>query len=90
MPEIFTIGQLREVRVREGQSPDSKALLTRYCRNGRIERIGRGLYRKKSFIVSETFNSDPNSESEASQSAVSGGENSLTQELKTKEDDNPD
>lgn len=46
MPTVFTIRQFKEQRVKDGQSPEVKMLLSRYCRNGKIARIGRGVYRK--------------------------------------------
>jgi len=46
MPEIFTIQQLREERLRLGQNADVKMLLSRYCKKGRILRVDKGVYRK--------------------------------------------
>ena len=46
MPTVFTVRQFKEQRVKDGQSPEVKMLLSRYCRNGKIARIGRGAYRK--------------------------------------------
>jgi hypothetical protein len=46
MPDIFTMQQFREERIRLGQSSDVKMLLSRYCKSGKIERMGRGVYRK--------------------------------------------
>ena len=46
MPTVFTVRQFKEQRVKDGQSPEVKMLLSRYCRNGKIARIGRGVYRK--------------------------------------------
>lgn len=46
MPNIFTIEQFKEVREKAGQSADVRMLLSRYCRNGKLERIGRGVFRK--------------------------------------------
>ena len=45
MPPIFTIKQFREERIRQGQSSDVKMILSRYCKRGKIERIGKGMYR---------------------------------------------
>ena len=64
MPEVFNVGQFKEVRVRNGQSEDVKMLLSRYCRSGKLERIGRGVYRKckdaeKGNIVTVTKIGDP-------------------------------
>ena len=46
MPDIFTQQQFKEERIRQGQSSDVKMLLSRYCKSGKIERMGRGVYRK--------------------------------------------
>ena len=46
MPGIFTIEQFKDMRVKEGQSPEVKMLLCRYCKKGKLERIGKGVYRK--------------------------------------------
>ena len=46
MPEVFTIQQFREERVRRGQSPDVRMLLSRYCRKGKIQKLDKGVYRK--------------------------------------------
>ena len=45
MPSIFTIKQFREERIRQGQSGEVKMILSRYCKKGKIERIGIGMYR---------------------------------------------
>jgi len=49
MPGIFTLQQFKEARVKAGQSPDVKMILSRYVKNGKLERIGRGVYRKVGF-----------------------------------------
>lgn len=64
LPEIFTTQQLKETRMREGQSPEVKVLLSRYCKSGKVVRIGRGVYRKGN-IVSETKMSDRSEEENA-------------------------
>ena len=46
MPMVFTIKQFKEMREKEGQSPEVRMLLSRYCKNGKLERVGRGVYRK--------------------------------------------
>ena len=46
MPDIFTIQQFREERIRQGQSSEVRMLLSRYCKSGKIERMGKGFYRK--------------------------------------------
>ena len=45
MPPIFTIKQFQEERIRQGQSGEVKMILSRYCKKGKIERIGQGMYR---------------------------------------------
>ena len=45
MPEVFTLQQFKEERIRQGQSSDANMLLSRYCKKGKIERIARGIYR---------------------------------------------
>ena len=46
MPRIFTTHQFKEERIRQGQSSEVKVLLSRYCKSGKIERMGKGVYRK--------------------------------------------
>ena len=64
MPMVFTIKQFKEMREKEGQSPEVRMLLSRYCKNGKLERVGRGVYRKleagesKSNIVTDTKPTD--------------------------------
>lgn len=65
MPGVFTIKQFKEIRVKEGQSPEVRMLLSRYCKNGKLERVGRGVYRKSAGlgesncnIVSDTKTTD--------------------------------
>ena len=67
LPTIFTIQQFRELREKEGQSTMVKMLLSRYCKNGKLERVGKGVYRQtglKGNMVSVTKMSDhtPNDE----------------------------
>lgn len=45
MPAVFTIQQFREERLRQGQSGDVRMILSRYCKKGKIERMGKGIYR---------------------------------------------
>ena len=45
MPEVFTTQQFREERIRQGQCDEVKMILSRYCKKGKIERIGKGTYR---------------------------------------------
>lgn len=65
MPGVFTIKQFKEIRVKEGQSPEVRMLLSRYCKNGKLERVGCGVYRKSAGlgesncnIVSDTKTTD--------------------------------
>lgn len=46
LAEVFTVQEMQEVRVRDGQSADVRMLLSRYCRSGKLEKIGKGVYRK--------------------------------------------
>ena len=46
VPETFTIHQLREERLRQGQTSDVRMLLSRWCKKGKILRIEKGVYRK--------------------------------------------
>lgn len=46
MPDIFTVQQFREERIRQGQSSEVKVLLSRYCKSGKIERLEKSVYRK--------------------------------------------
>lgn len=46
VPEVFTMKQFQEVRVNAGQSENCAMLLKRYVDNGKIQRVGRGVYRK--------------------------------------------
>ena len=69
MPGVFTIQQFKDMREKEGQSPDVKMLLSRYCKNGKLERVSKGVYRKavgnyndddgQGNIVTVTENTDP-------------------------------
>ncbi len=45
MPEIFTMQQFREERIHQGQSPDARSLLSRYCKKGKVQRLEKGVYR---------------------------------------------
>lgn len=60
MPQVFTMQQFKDMRVREGQSPEVKMLLSRYCKNGKLERVAKGVYRKcgEGNIVTVTKKSD--------------------------------
>ena len=63
MPEVFTIQQFREERIRMGQSPDVKTLLSRYNRSGKVQRLEKGVYRNLTKVagiqVSDAEKSDP-------------------------------
>lgn len=61
MPMIFTLQQFKEQREKEGQSPEVKMLLSRYCKNGKLERIGKGVYRQigTGNMVTVTEKTDP-------------------------------
>lgn len=50
LPEVFTIKQYQEERVKSGQSASSKGLLTRYCAKGILVRISKGVYKKSSIV----------------------------------------
>lgn len=56
MPTVFTMQEFKDVRVKEGQSPEVKMLLSRYCKNGKLERVGRGLYRKANANYNDNYN----------------------------------
>ena len=45
MPEVFTLQQFKEERIRQGLSGEVKMLLARYCRKGKLERMEKGIYR---------------------------------------------
>jgi len=57
LPDVFTVKEFKEQRVKAGQSSEVRMLLSRYCKNGKLERIGRGVY-KKCIIVSVTNKGD--------------------------------
>ena len=45
MPEVFTIQQFREERIRQGQSSEVRTLLSRYTAKGKVQRLEKGVYR---------------------------------------------
>ena len=45
MPEVFTIQQFKEERIRQGQCGEAKTLLSRYAKKGKVERVEKGVYR---------------------------------------------
>lgn len=50
LPEVFTLKQFQEERVKSGQSASSKGLLSRYCDKGILVRISKGVYKKGSIV----------------------------------------
>ncbi len=46
LPETFTLKQFKEVREKNGQSSNVKALLAIYVRKGKLEKVGKGMYKK--------------------------------------------
>ena len=61
LPAVFSVSQMKEVRISNGQSADVNMLLSRYCKNGRLVRVGRGVYRKaeESNIITVINNTHP-------------------------------
>ena len=45
MPAFFTIQEFREERLRQGQGGDVRMILSRYCKKGKIKRMGKGIYK---------------------------------------------
>ena len=61
MADVFTVKELQEQRRKDGQSDYVRMLLSRYCKNGKLIRIGRGVFRKAECnIVTVTKMRDPN------------------------------
>lgn len=46
LPETFTVKQFQDVRVKNGQSANVRALLARYCNNGKLKRLKNGVFQK--------------------------------------------
>ena len=46
LPEVFTLKQFKEIREKNGQSGNVKLLLHRYVKAGKLERVGKGQYKK--------------------------------------------
>lgn len=46
LPNVFTIKQLQDIRIKYGQSPNVKNILHSYCQNNKLKRISRGVYQK--------------------------------------------
>ena len=54
MPEVFTIQQFKEERIRQGQCPEVNKLLSRYALKGKVERMKKGVYRNLTKIKTPT------------------------------------
>ena len=46
LPEVFTLKQFKEMRLKNGQSANVKCLLHSYVKNGKLKRVGKGQYKK--------------------------------------------
>lgn len=46
LPDVFTLKQFKDIRIRQGQSSNIKSLLGHYVKRGKLERLGKGQYRK--------------------------------------------
>jgi hypothetical protein len=46
LPDEITLKDFKEVRIRNGQSANVRTILYRYMKNGVLQGIGRGKYRK--------------------------------------------
>lgn len=46
MPNVFSLEDFKETRLRNGQTADCRSLLTRYCQKGVLKRVKRGVYQK--------------------------------------------
>ena len=46
LPETFSLRQFKELREKHGQSSNVRSLLGRYLKNGKVVRMGRGVYKK--------------------------------------------
>lgn len=46
MPEVFTMQQFKDERIRSGQSGEVLNILSRYAKKGRLVRVKRGVYKK--------------------------------------------
>ena len=53
LPGLFTSKQLQDLRIENGQSPNVKMILSRYCKSGKIVRVGRGVYRKADYNIED-------------------------------------
>ena len=54
MPEVFTIQQFKEERIRQGQCGEAKTLLSRYAKKGKVERVEKGVYRNLTKVKTPT------------------------------------
>lgn len=59
LPDVFTVEQLKQERERSGQSTDVRMLLSRYSRIGKIEKLSRGVYRKRTAQPRATLKAQP-------------------------------
>ena len=46
LPDVFTLKQFKELRLKNGQAANVKQLLSHYVKRGKLERLGKGQYRK--------------------------------------------
>lgn len=56
LPSVFTIQEFKDARVKAGQSPEATMLLTRYVKCGKLERVGKGIYKKKNEALNQKNN----------------------------------
>lgn len=47
LPEVFTLKQFKEMRLKNGQSANVKCLLHSYVKKGKLKRVGKGQYKKR-------------------------------------------
>ena len=71
LPDVFTVEQLKQERERSGQSTDVRMLLSRYSRIGKIEKLSRGVYRKRTAQPRATLKAQPGEAQEALQAQPS-------------------
>ncbi len=50
MPETFSLKQFKEIREKNGQNTNVRAILHHYVKCGKLERLDRGMYRKMSNV----------------------------------------
>ena len=46
LPETFSLKQFKEIREKNGQSSNVRNLLSQYVRKGKLERVGKAMYKK--------------------------------------------